>query len=542
MGAAPAGRMRRQQRRRIQMTDHDTGPAASPDAAGSSFHSARRPKLERDLFIGNQWRPSSTGQTLSLVNPATEQPFGRPAAASAEDVDAAVRAARAAFDTGPWPRLSLQERAAALLRFADALEADSEPLAELVVMETGLLWKEGIGGTRSMTTMLRYYADLAGQVQLVERRHGLTGVTASIEKVPLGVVGQIVPWNGPMSMTATNLPAALLAGCTIVLKPSELTPLSTGYLADAALAAGLPPGVLNVIPGSPAASEALVRHPGVNKIAFTGSTATGRKIAAAAAPTLKHVQLELGGKAAALVLDDAPLQHLIETMMPAMLFNNGQMCIQPARLVIPEHRKNEIVGAFADAFAKVVVGPPDAPGTELGPLVSRQQYNHAMDLLRSAAQDGGRFVTGGGRPPGLDTGFYVAPTIITDVSPRSRVGQEEIFAPVMVVFTYTSEEEALQIVNDTEYGLNDAVYSADAERALRLARRMESGTISINNGLYADPAMPFAGVKQSGYGQELGPEGLDAYFETQVIYLDGGEFRGLRPLKPTTAVQTSVQH
>ena len=513
------------------MTDHDTGPAASAGAAGSALRSARRPKLERDLFIGNQWRPSSTGQTLSLVNPATEQPFGRQAAASAEDVDAAVRAARAAFDTGPWPRLSLQERAAALLRFADALEADSEPLAELVVMETGLLWKEGIGGTRSMTTMLRYYADLAGQVQLVERRHGLTGVTASIEKVPLGVVGQIVPWNGPMSMTATNLPAALLAGCTIVLKPSELTPLSTGYLADAALAAGLPPGVLNVIPGSPAASEALVRHPGVNKIAFTGSTATGRKIAAAAAPTLKHVQLELGGKAAALVLDDAPLQHLIETMMPAMLFNNGQMCIQPARLVIPEHRKNEIVGAFADAFAKVVVGPPDAPGTELGPLVSRQQYNHAMDLLQSAAQDGGRFVTGGGRPPGLDTGFYVAPTIITNVSPRSRVGQEEIFAPVMVVFTYTSEEEALQIVNDTEYGLNDAVYSADADRALRLARRMESGTISINNGQYADPAMPFAGVKQSGYGQELGPEGLDAYFETQVIYLDGGEFRGLRPLK-----------
>jgi aldehyde dehydrogenase (NAD+) len=504
------------------MTDHDTDAAASADTAGSALRSGGWPELERDLFIGNQWRQGSTGQTISLVNPATEQPFGRAAAASAEDVDAAVQAARAAFDTGPWPRLSIQERAAALLRFAGALEADVEPLAELVMMETGLPWKEGIGGTRSMTTMLRYYADLAGHVELAERRTGLTGVTASIEKVPLGVVAQIVPWNGPISMASVNLPAALLAGCTVVLKPSELTPLSAGYLADAALAAGLPPGVLNVIPALPAESDALVRHPGVNKIAFTGSTATGRKIAAAAAATLKHVSLELGGKAAALVLDDAPIQHLVQTMMPAIMFNNGQMCLQPGRLVIPEHRKDEIVAAFAEAFAKVVVGPPDAPGTDLGPLISRQQYDHAMGLLQSAREDGGTFVTGGGRPPGLDTGFYVAPTIITGVSPRSRVGQEEIFAPVMVVFTYTSEQDALRIVNDTQYGLNDAVYSADAGRALAIARRMQSGTININNGQYADPAIPFGGVKQSGYGQEMGPEGLDIYFETHVIYLDAG--------------------
>jgi aldehyde dehydrogenase (NAD+) len=509
------------------MTTHRIDAAASADTAGSSFRSGRPPKLERDLFIGNQWRPSSTGDTLTVVNPATEQPFGRAAAASADDVDAAVKAARAAFDAGPWPQLSLEERAAALLRFADALETDIEPLAELVMMETGLPWKEGIGGTKSMTTMLRYYADLAGHVELVERRQGFTGVTASIEKVPLGVVAQIVPWNGPISMASVNLPAALLAGCTVVLKPSELTPLSAGYLADAALAAGLPPGVLNVIPALPAGSDILVRHPGVNKIAFTGSTATGRKIAEAAAATLKHVSLELGGKAAALVLDDAPLQRLVETMMPAILFNNGQMCLQPARLVIPEHRKDEIVSAFANAFATVVVGPPDAPGTELGPLISRKQYDHVTDLLRSAADDGGRFVIGGGRPDGLDSGFYVAPTIITDVSPDSRLAQEEIFGPVMVVLTYSSEDEALHIVNSTEYGLNDAVYSADADRALGIARRMQSGTVNINNGQYADPAVPFGGVKQSGYGQEMGPEGLDGYFETHVIYLDAGILRGL---------------
>lgn len=507
------------------MTTDATNVAAK--GAGTPARSARGPKLERDLFIGNEWRPASTGATTGLVNPATEQLFGRAAIASAEDVDAAVEAARAAFDTGPWPRLSLQERAAALSRFADALEADIEPLAESVVRETGLLRKEGIGGTRSMTAMLRYYADMASQLELVERRQGLTGVTASIEKVPLGVVAQIVPWNNPISEAGVNLPAALLVGCTVVLRPSKLAPLSTGYLADAALAAGLPPGVLNVIPAAAAETELLVRHPGVNKVAFTGSTPTGRKIAEAAAPTLKRVSFELGGKAAALVLDDAPLQQLVETMVPAILFNNGQICLQPGRLVIPESRKDEIVGAFREAFAGVVVGPPDAPGTELGPLISPKQYDHVMELLRSAAEDGGRFVIGGGRPDGLDTGYYVAPTIVTDVSPSSRVGQEEIFGPVMVVLTYTSEEEALEIVNSVEYGLNDAVYSADPDRALGIARRIRSGTININNGQYADPAMPFGGVKQSGYGFEMGPEGLAEYLETHVIYLDAGVLTGL---------------
>jgi aldehyde dehydrogenase (NAD+) len=210
-----------------------------------------------------------------------------------------------------------------------------------------------------------------------------------------------------------------------------------------------------------------------------------------------------------------------------MLFNNGQMCLQPSRLVIPEQRKDEIVGAFSDAFAKVVVGPPWAPDTQLGPLISHRQYDHVMSVLESAAADGGRFVIGGGRPAGLDTGFYVAPTIITDVWPGSRAAQEEIFGPVMVVLTYASEDEALRIVNGVQYGLSDAVYSADPGRALAVARQMQSGNININNGQYSDPAIPFGGVKQSGYGQELGPEGLDSYFETHVIYLDAAPLHRL---------------
>ena len=507
-------------------TDHDK-LATSTDAAPPASGDDRRPIVERELFINNEWRASSTGETLSLVNPATEQPFGQAAAASVADVDRAVGAARTAFDSGPWPRLSMHERATVLARFADALEAEIEPLATLVTMETGLPRKDSIGGTKAMTSVLRYYVDIVDEVELVERRTGRTGVTASMEKMPIGVVAQIVPWNSPIVMAAFNLPGALLAGCTVVLKPSELTPLSAGYLADAALSAGLPPGVLNVIPAGPGASDALVRHPGVDKVAFTGSTPTGRKIAAAASPTLKHVSLELGGKAAALVLDDAPLERLVETLTPAIMFNNGQMCLQPSRLLVPEQRKDEIVDALAKSFAGVVVGPPSAPDTEVGPLISQKQYEHVMDMLRSAAADGGRFVIGGGRPDGMDTGFYVAPTIITDVSPDSRVATEEIFAPVLVVLTYRTEHEALEIVNRTEFGLNDAVYSADPERALRIARQMQSGSININNGQYLDAAIPFGGVKQSGYGRELGPEGLDDYFETHVIYLDAEPFHGL---------------
>ncbi len=309
-----------------------------------------------------------------------------------------------------------------------------------------------------------------------------------------------------------------------MLKPSELTPLSAGYLADAALRAGLPAGVLNVVPATPDGSSALVRHPGVNKIAFTGSTATGRLIAVAAAPTLKHVSLELGGKAAALILDDAPLERIVETMVAAIVFNNGEMCMQPSRLLIPEHRKDEIVNALIVGFSKVVVGDPTDPDTKVGPLISAQQYERVMGLLLSAIADGGRFALGGGRPEGLDTGYYIAPTIITDVSPDSRVAREEIFAPVLVVLTYRDEDEAIDIVNDIEYGLNNAVYSADPDRALRVARKLHSGSISINNGQLLDVGIPFGGVKQSGYGRELGPEGLDSYFETHAIFLDGDVF------------------
>jgi aldehyde dehydrogenase (NAD+) len=485
------------------------------------------PVLKRDLFIDNAWRPATGGKTFTLTNPATEENFGQIADATEADVDAAVMAARKAFDTGPWPRMAMRERADTLLRFANALEADIEVLARLTTIEGGLPRADSIGGIKAMLIVLRYYAEIANTIELVEIRKGRTGVTARIEKHPVGVVAAIVPWNSPIVMAAFNLPSALVSGCTVVLKPSELTPLSAGYLADAALAAGLPPGVLNVLTGGAQASEALVRHAGIDKIAFTGSTATGRKIAEAAAPTLKHVTLKLGGKAAAIVLDDAPLDRLVETMTPAIMFNNGQMCLQPSRLLVPEHRKDEIVAAFIDAFRQVRVGAPTDPETQVGPLISRKQQERVLGLLQSAIDEGGRLALGGGRPEGLDTGFYVAPAIITDVAPEARVAVEEIFAPVLVVLTYRDEEEALRIASSSEFGLSAAVYSADTERALAIAQRLHSGSININNGQYLDVGIPFGGVKQSGYGQELGPEGLAEYYETRVIYLDADPFHGL---------------
>ncbi|WP_162794785.1 aldehyde dehydrogenase [Nonomuraea lactucae] len=482
---------------------------------------------ERELFIGNKWRPGSTGQRLTVIDPATEQPVGSAAAASAADIDAGVAAARAAFDHGPWPRMSIQERAAVLVRFAEELEKDAEAVTELLVAETGLILGQSRGGALTMPAMLRYYAGLANTFPLVEKRVGVTGVTARIEKRPVGVVAAIVPWNAPLALAAFKLPQALLAGCTVIMKPSEDTPLSAGYFADAALRAGLPAGVLNILPALPTESDLLVRHPGIDKITFTGSTTVGRAIATSAADTLKQLTLELGGKSPAVVLDDASLQRVVDTMVPGVTSNNGEVCTNPSRLIVPEHRKDEIVGALAEAFAALVVGDPRDPKTDVGPMITRRHYERVMGYLASATEEGGRFAVGGGRPPGLDTGFYIAPTIITDVSPGARVAQEEIFGPVLTVLTYRDEEEAVRIANGTEFGLSGAVYSEDFDHALQTARKINSGTVNINNSITIDIGVPFGGVKQSGYGRELGPEGLGAFLNTHVIFLDGEPLRTL---------------
>jgi aldehyde dehydrogenase (NAD+) len=481
------------------------------------------PVIERNLFINNEWRPSSDGRSESLINPATEESFGRVALASKADVDAAVSAARAAFDEGPWPRLSLEKRAAYMTALADEIERDAEVIAEVVTAETGLVLGAARGNGLAFAGILRYYASLADTTELSEVRAGLTGVTARIEKRPVGVVAAIVPWNAPLGLAAFKLPPALLAGCTIVMKPSDFSPLSAGYVADAALRVGLPAGVINVLTAGPEQSQDLVSHPGVDKVTFTGSTTVGRAIATAVAPTLKQVTLELGGKSPAVILPDADLERLVYTLPVNICNNNGAQCTDPSRLIVPESRKDEIVGALAEAFARIKVGDPTDPEVEVGPMINKIHYERVLGFFESARQDGAQFPVGGGRAPGFDTGYYISPTIITDVSPDSRVAQEEIFGPVTAVFTYPddNEDEAIRLANNTEFGLNAAVYSADEQHALDVARKIQSGTVAINNGITIDLAIPFGGVKQSGYGRELGPEGLDAFYNTHAIFLDG---------------------
>ncbi|CAA9272524.1 MAG: Aldehyde dehydrogenase [uncultured Arthrobacter sp.] len=478
------------------------------------------PATERELFINNEFVPNSTGEYVEVVDPATEKVFGRAAVASVADVDKAVAAARAAFDHGPWPRMTMQERAEILNRWTDELDKDVEAVTRLLVQETGIPVGQSQGGANTMQGITRYYTSLAADFPLVEERKGFTA-TASIEKVPVGVVAAIIPWNSPLGLAAFKLPQAMLAGCTVVMKPSEDTPLSAGYLGDAAVRAGIPEGVLNIVPALPEASAHLVSHPGVDKVSFTGSTAVGRSIAAGAAPTLKQLTLELGGKSAAVVLDDAPLDRLVYTMVPGVTNNNGAMCTVPSRLIVPAARHDEIVGALAEAFGTLKVGDPNAADTQVGPMITQRHYERVLEFLKSAEQEGGSFAVGGGKAPGLDEGYYVSPTIITGVKSSARVAQEEIFGPVLTVLTYETEEEAIALANDTEYGLNGAVFSADVDHALSVARRLDAGTVSINNGITIDITVPFGGFKQSGYGRELGPEGLDGYFHTKSVFLDG---------------------
>ncbi|KKD02605.1 aldehyde dehydrogenase family protein [Streptomyces sp. WM6386] len=481
------------------------------------------PVVERDLFIDNEWRPSTDGRSQSLVNPATEEPFGKVALASSADVDAAVQAARTAFDEGPWPHLSLKERADHLLALADEIEQHTDAIAELVMAETGLVIGAARGNPLAFAGLLRYYASLADSTELHEVRTGLSGVTARIEKRPVGVVAAIVPWNAPLGLAAFKLPPALLAGCTIIIKPSDFSPLSAGYIADAALKVGLPAGVINILTANPEQSQELVSHPGVDKVTFTGSTGVGRAIAAAAAPTLKQVTLELGGKSPALILPDADLERLVYTLPINVCNNNGAQCTDPSRLIVPESRKDEIVGALAEAFARVKVGDPHDPDAMVGPMINKAHYDKVLGFFETARQEGATFAVGGGRAPGFDKGYYVSATIITDVSPDSRVAQEEIFGPVTTVLTYRDEDEAeaIRLANHTEFGLNAAVYGSDEQHALEVARKIRSGTVSINNGITIDLGVPFGGVKQSGYGRELGPEGLDAFYNTHAIFLDG---------------------
>ena len=472
------------------------------------------------LYIDGQWTAPASAERIRVTEAATEEPLGSVPAATERDVDAAVGAARKAFDDPEgWATWSPARRGDVLERFAAALEARGAETARRVSVQNGMpLWLAQNFEAGFPALLLRYYAGLvaAGQEEV---RAGMLGKKSLIRREPIGVVAAIVPWNVPQAISFLKLGPALAAGDTVVLKPAPETVLDAFLMAEAALEAGLPPGVLNVVPAGREVGAYLVAHPGVDKVSFTGSTAAGRAIAETCGRLLRPVTLELGGKSAAIILDDADLTASLEPFFGTTLLNNGQICWLCTRVLAPQSRYDGVVETITALARSLTIGDPLDPATKIGPLVSERQRDRVESYIAKGKADGARITTGGRRPEGFDRGWFVEPTIFAGVDPKATIAQEEIFGPVLAVIPYADEQEAVAIANDSEYGLGGSVWTADPERGASFARKVRTGTIGVN-GYVNDPFAPFGGVKASGMGRELGPEGLQPFQLLKTIYLD----------------------
>jgi acyl-CoA reductase-like NAD-dependent aldehyde dehydrogenase len=473
----------------------------------------------RQLYLGGTWTHPAGNGTIDVHSPTTEALIGSVPRGSEADIDAAVAAARSAFDDpGGWATWASKRRGEVLERFAAELEARGADTAARVSMQNGMpIWLAQQFEAGFPPLLLRYYSDLMNSAPVEDERTGMLGGTTLVSRQPVGVVGAIVPWNVPQGISFLKIAPALAAGCTMVLKPAEETVLDAFLMAEAAAAAGLPPGVLNVVPGGRDVGAYLVSHPNIDKVSFTGSTAAGRAIAETCGRMLRPVTLELGGKSAAIVLDDADLGASIEAFFAATLLNNGQICWLNTRILAPQSRYTEIVDSITDLARSLTIGDPLDPQTKIGPLVSSRQRERVESYIAKGKQEG-RLTTGGARPAGLDQGWFVEPTVFADLDNNATVSREEIFGPVLTVIPYSNEDEAVSIANDSNYGLGGTVWSSDQQRATGIARRVRSGTIGVNH-YVNDPVAPFGGIKQSGMGRELGPEGLHAFQVLKTIYL-----------------------
>ena len=474
-----------------------------------------------DFFIGGAWVAPTTEHRIQVHAAGTGERVGSVPEAYPADVDAAVAAARTAFDDpAGWRQWTPAARAEALDRFATVLQGHGPEIARRVSLQNGMpIGLAGILEGAAPSLLLRYYAELAAAGESDDPRPGRFGGQAIVVAEPVGVVAAIVPWNVPQGITFMKIAPALAAGCTVVLKPSPETVLDAFHMAEAAAAAGLPPGLINIVPGGPAVGRYLVGHPGVDKVSFTGSTAVGRTIAETCGRLLRPVSLELGGKSAAVVLADADLSGMMDRFFRATLLNNGQVCWLGTRVLVPRSRYAELVDAVTEMARALVIGDPLDPATQLGPLVSARQRDRVESYIAKGIGDGARLTTGGGRPPWAERGWYVDATVFADVDNKSAIAQEEIFGPVLSVIAYTDEDEAVAIANDSDYGLGGSVWTSDAERGLAFARRVQTGSIGVN-GYANDPVAPFGGRKASGLGRELGPEGLAEYQVLKSIYVD----------------------
>lgn len=465
------------------------------------------------LYVGGEWVEPSSGEHIDVVNAATEQVMGRVPAGGGADVDRAVAAARAAF--AAWAATPLDERLGALGRIGEGIMARNDELARTVVGEVG---------TPSMIApMLQtglaavVFGDNATLAPTIEME-ATVGGTLTV-KEPIGVVGAITPWNFPLVQIAVKVAPALAMGCTVVTKPSEYAPLTAFMLAEIVDEAGVPPGVFNLVSGDGAtAGEALVAHPDVDMVSFTGSTATGRRIATVAASTVKKVTLELGGKSPLIVLEGAPLADAVAAAVQGCYINCGQMCTASTRLLVPEALLGEAAATAAAIAESLAVGDPAAPGTVVGPLVNTRQRDRVRDYIRSGIEEGATLVTGGVEPPdGLDTGYFVRPTVFSDVTMDMRIAREEIFGPVLSIIGYDDADDAVRIANDTDYGLAAMVFG-EPDEAMSVARRLRAGWLVINGADQSFTA-PYGGYKQSGLGKELGVAGLEEYLEQKAIHV-----------------------
>ena len=465
------------------------------------------------LYIGGEWAGPSSDERIDIVNATSEAVMGRVPAGAAEDVHRAVAAARAAFEG--WAATSLDERLALLGRVAEGIMARNDELAQAVVGEVGTpsmiapMLQTGLAGV--------VFGDNATLAPTIEMEATVGG--ALTVKEPIGVVAAIAPWNFPLVQIAVKVAPALAMGCTVIVKPSEHAPLTAFMLAEIIDEAGAPPGVFNLVSGDgPAAGEALVAHPDVDMVSFTGSTATGRRISAVAATSVKKVTLELGGKSPLIVLDGAPLADAVAAAVQGCYINCGQMCTASTRLLVPEAQRDEAVATAAAIAESLTVGDPSAPDTVVGPLVNGRQRDRVREYIQSGVDEGATLVTGGVEPPdGLDTGYFVRPTVFADVTMDMRIAREEIFGPVLSILSYTDTDDAVRIANDSDYGLAAMVFG-EPDEAMAVARRLRAGWLVINGADQSFTA-PYGGYKQSGLGKELGVAGLEEYLEQKAIHV-----------------------
>jgi len=470
-------------------------------------------------YVNGQWVPSSNGETFPVFDPSNEEVIAHVAAASASDVDKAVKAARAAFDSGPWPATTAQDRGRILFKLAEKIRQNQPMLAELESRNTGKPIVEAEFDIADVATCFEYYGGLANKVNGSVMPVPANALSFTLRE-PVGVAGQIIPWNYPLLMAAWKLAPALAAGCTCVLKPAEQTPLTALEFANWLEEAGLPPGVVNVVNGAgEVAGAALVSHPGVDKIAFTGSAAVGKIIVKSAADTLKRVTLELGGKSPNVFFADADWEAAVDGALFGVFINQGEVCSAGSRILVEKKIYPKFVEAMTEKAKRIKLGAPLDRDTKMGPLVSKEQYDRVTSYMEIGKKEA-KTAIGGGRAKGFGKGFYVEPTIFYDVDNSARIAREEIFGPVATVIPFENEADAIKIANDTPYGLAGAVWTRDIFKAFRIVKSMRAGIIWVNHMQPTYVEAPWGGYKQSGFGRELGPWGLEEYLETKQVYVN----------------------